>query len=141
MKATRKKFVSRLNPPGSGVIFPAYPLFLITAAPIKKIDRVDSIKGAPRIAPTPISSLWLDKLFPEMMARSGTMVSGSAVPTAANSEPVTPCERRSLWPRCSSALVKISAAMRMMTREKNLSNRINHCDITQECKFMLVSIF
>ena len=41
------------------------------------------------------------------------MLSGMAVPTAANSEPVTPSEIFSFSPRCSNALVKISAAMRI----------------------------
>jgi len=57
-----------------------------------------------------------------MMASSGTMVSGMAVPTAANSEPVTPSEMASFCPRCSSALVKISAASKISSSMQN--NRV-----------------
>ncbi len=46
-------------------------------------------------------------------AMMGTDVSGRAVPTAAKIEPVTPSEIFIFCPRCSSALVNISAAIRM----------------------------
>jgi hypothetical protein len=45
------------------------------------------------------------------------MVSGKAVPMAAKSEPVTPSEIFNLSPRCSRALVKISEAIKMMTKD------------------------
>jgi hypothetical protein len=84
-----------------------------TDIPIKNNDKVDSISGAPRMAPTPISSLTFTFSVPAKMARSGTILSGMAVPTAAKIEPVTPSEILSRSPRCSSAFVKISAAARM----------------------------
>ncbi|MNC33389.1 hypothetical protein D3C75_817790 [compost metagenome] len=86
---------------GSGVIDPLIPRRLTTASAIKKIDSVDSISGAPNIAPTPISSLTLAADVPATRAKMGTMVSGKAVPMAAKSEPVTPSEIFNLSPRCS----------------------------------------
>ncbi len=46
----------------------------------------------------------------------GTMVSGSAVPTAANTLPTAPAERSSFAPSHSTALVNSSQPKRMMTR-------------------------
>ena len=56
--------------------------------PISGNARVDSIKGAPKIAPTPISC-------PAFSAKNrtaiiGRIVSGRAVPTAASTLPVKP---------------------------------------------------
>ena len=112
-KATRKKCKSRTCPLRSGATRPCKPRPPTTASAIKAVDSVDSISGAPRMAPTPISSFTDALAVPLSSASRGTMVSGRAVPTAANREPVTPSEIPSLSPRCSSALVKSSDAMRI----------------------------
>ena len=92
------------------------PRFFSTARLIRKKVSVESISGAPRMAPTPISWLTLAVPVVEKIASKGTKVSGKAVPTAAKSEPVTPSEIPSFSPRCSSALTKTSAAIRISTR-------------------------
>ena len=112
-KAIRKKLRSRFRPVGSGERMPLAPRFRITDMPIRNSDRVESMSGAPRIAPMPISWSSSARPVPAKKASSGTMLSGMAVPTAANSEPVTPSEIPSRSPRCSRALVKTSAAIRM----------------------------
>ena len=67
---------------------------MTTEMPHTKMARVDSMKGAPRMAPMPISS---PALPPEMrIAMSGMMVSGSAVPTAASTLPTAPSPRLQL---------------------------------------------
>ena len=91
-------------------------------------DSVESMSGAPRIAPTPISWLTSTESVPANRASNGTMLSGMAVPTAANSDPVTPSEIRSRSPRCSRALVKTSAATRM------------RASIAQRCKAIVNSM-
>src|SRR6185369_3265060 len=73
------------------------------------------MNGAPRIAPTPISS---ECASPEnRMAMIGIIVSGSAVPTAANTDPTAPSARPSLRPNHSMPFVNSSAPARMMTKE------------------------
>ncbi|CAG9259777.1 hypothetical protein BCEP4_220054 [Burkholderia cepacia] len=108
---------------------PRGPRERITASVIRNVVSVASISGAPRIAPTPISSFTAGFAVPPASASSGTIVSGSAVPTAANSEPVTPSEIFRRSPRCSSALVKTSAATRMtisMTASSTNMNVMRH---------------
>ena len=83
------------------------------------MDNVANINGAPNIEPTPISSLVEAFLVPASNASKGTIVSGKAVPTAANKEPVTPSEMPSFSPKCSSALVKTSAAIKITISIKN----------------------
>ena len=83
--------------------------------PMRNMASVESMNGAPNMAPTPTSSLTAAELPPKM-ATSGTMVSGRAVPTAANMLPVTPSENLSLAPRVSMALVNISLAATMTAR-------------------------
>src|SRR3954452_6139581 len=57
-----------------------------TATPVTNIASVASMNGAPRIASTPIP--WdSDEPDPERIAMIGIIVSGSAVPTAARTEP------------------------------------------------------
>ena len=82
---------------------------------MRNMVSVESMSGAPMIAPTPTSSrtCWVPALV--RIATTGTMVSGSAVPTAAKIEPVTPSEIFRRSPRCSRALVKVSAPIRMIT--------------------------
>ncbi len=58
------------------------------ATPVTNIARLDSMNGAPRIAPMPISSA--DAPLLKRMAMIGTSVSGSAVPTAARTLPTAP---------------------------------------------------
>jgi hypothetical protein len=59
-----------------------------TAVPVTNMARLDSMKGAPRIAPTPTSLEAAPAV--KMMAMIGTSVSGMAVPTAANTLPTAP---------------------------------------------------
>ena len=82
--------------------------------------RVESMNGAPRMAPTPTSSLTCAE-EPPKIATSGTIVSGRAVPTAAKMLPVTPSENLSLAPSDSMALVNISAATTMTTSQNTRS--------------------
>ena len=63
-------------------------LYIITAIPVTKKPRVDNINGAPAIAPIPISSAFSS--LENRIAIIGIIVSGSAVPIAANILPVTP---------------------------------------------------
>ena len=58
----------------------------ITPTPVTNIASVESMNGAPRIAPTPTS--WVaSPPPPKMIAMIGIIVSGSAVPTAASTDP------------------------------------------------------
>ncbi len=72
------------------------------------------MNGAPRIAPTPTSSV-ASPPPPKTMAMIGIIVSGSAVPTAASTDPTAPCARLSLRPNHSIPLVNSSAPARMTT--------------------------
>ena len=54
---------------------------------------------------------------PKTIATSGIIVSGSAVPTAARTEPTAPSASPSRWPNHSTAFVNSSAPTRM-TRER-----------------------
>ena len=122
--ATMKQSNSRFRPVFSGWKGPCAFLFFNTAKANKEMESVDSISGAPKIAPTPISSFTCTSFVPAIKAKSGTKVSGKAVPTAANNDPVTPSEMPSFSPKCSSALVKTSAAIRITIRNKNNSAKI-----------------
>lgn len=62
--------------------------------------------------------------MPAKIANIGTMVSGMAVPTAANNEPVTPSEIFKRSPKCSKAFTNTSAANTISTNIANM-NRIN----------------
>src|SRR4051794_10302298 len=85
-----------------------------TPTPVTNMASVDSMNGAPRIAPTPTASV-CSPPPPKPMAMMGIIVSGSAVPTAASTEPTAPCARLSLRPNHSMPLVNSSAPRRMMT--------------------------
>ena len=61
-----------------------------TATATTTIASVVSMNGAPRIAPTPMSS---PAACPDAIAMIGRSVSGSAVPTAASTEPTAPSDR------------------------------------------------
>ena len=82
-----------------------------TATPVTNIARVASMNGAPRTAPTPMSS----PASPDVkrMAMIGIMVSGIAVPTAARTDPTAPSASSSLRPNHSMPLVNSSAPARM----------------------------
>jgi hypothetical protein len=72
--------------------------------PVANIAMVPSINEAPNIAPVPTS-------YPacpvtKKMAIRGMMVSGNAVPIAANMEPTTPSESLNLRPTHSTPFVK-----------------------------------
>ena len=85
------------------------------------------MSGAPKIAPTPISSLVVAFEVPANKASKGTIVSGNAVPTAANKDPVTPSEMPNFSPKCSKALVNTSAAIRMtMSITNNVANTMRY---------------
>src|SRR5829696_4363998 len=87
---------------------------------------VESRKGAPRIAPIPISPA---AALPEpassapRMATSGIMVSGNAVPTAASMLPTAPAPSCNRSPIISTAFVKRTAAPSIAARE-NINSRI-----------------
>ena len=85
-----------------------------TAVPVINSARVPSINGAPKIAPMPTSP----PIVPETknMAISGMIVSGNAVPTAANTEPTTPSERLNLRPIHSTPFVKRLLPMKMSAK-------------------------
>src|SRR5437870_5508895 len=91
----------------------------MTAAPVTNMARVASMKGAPRIAPTPISDELLRpdpaKIGP-MMAMTGMSVSGIAVAMPASTLPTAPSARFSLCPNHSIPLVNSSAPSRMTSR-------------------------
>src|SRR6188508_560035 len=85
-----------------------------TATPVTNIASVESMNGAPRIAPTPTP--WEDSEPPPVrIAMIGIIVSGSAVPTAASTDPTAPSASPSLRPNHSMPLVNSSAPRRMMT--------------------------
>src|SRR3954454_25218758 len=85
-----------------------------TRTPVTNMASVDSMNGAPRIAPTPTASV-SSPPPPKPIAMIGIIVSGSAVPTAASTEPTAPCARLSLWPNHSMPFVNSSAPTRMTT--------------------------
>ena len=118
-KAKRNQSRSRCTPVGSGRKASAQPRRLAANVPIKKNVMVDSISGAPKMAPTP-TSCRTDK-SPEAAntATTGIIASGKAVPTAANTDPVTPSEMCNRSPKCSSALVNVSAPTRITINEMN----------------------
>src|SRR5687768_3105962 len=81
---------------------------------------VASRKGAPRIAPIPISpvaALLVPRSKLPKIATSGIMVSGNAVPTAASTLPTAPAPRFSRSPMISTALVKRIAAPSIAARD------------------------
>ena len=75
------------------------------------------MNGAPRIAPIPTSSV-ASPPPPNPIAMSGIIVSGSAVPTAASTEPTAPWARLSLRPNHSIPFVNSSAPARI-TQERD----------------------
>jgi len=79
------------------------------------------MKGAPRIAPTPISSA--SGVFVNRIATMGMSVSGVAVPSAARMLPVAPSLMRSLMPSHSIPFVKTSAPARIRTKAPTISAR------------------
>ena len=92
-----------------------------TAMPVTNIASVASMNGAPRIAPTPISS----ECSPveNRIAMIGIIVSGNAVPTAASTDPTAPSASPSFRPNHSMPFVNSSAPARMMTNEPSRMTR------------------
>ena len=93
--------------------------------PTRKNASVLNIKGAPSIAPTPISLAV--SLAPKNIATAGNIVSGNAVPTAAKMLPTTACDILNLRPKTSILLVKPSAEsniMNKLTINKNIDKII-----------------
>ncbi len=82
--------------------------------------RVDSMNGAPRIAPIPIS---LPAACPPKIATSGSSVSGNAVPIAARTEPTAPSDRPKPSPTHSTPFVKSSAPPRITTSDSRRSSQ------------------
>ena len=68
------------------------------------------MNGAPRMAPIPISS---PVSWPDRIATSGSSVSGSAVPTAASTDPTAPSESPNPSPIHSMPFVNSSAPARI----------------------------
>ena len=64
-------------------------LITIITAAIRKDVSVESISGAPRIAPVPTGTV----AEPERNAITGSIDSGRAVPVAANNEPVVELDK------------------------------------------------
>ena len=93
------------------------------ATPVTNIASVESMNGAPRIAPTPISSD--EAPVAKTIAMIGIRVSGSAVPTAASTEPTAPSARFRERPNHSIPLVNSSAPIRMTTSAMNRTIRSN----------------
>ena len=91
------------------------------AMPVTNIASVESMNGAPRIAPTPTASEVSVAVPPRMtgprIAITGMSVSGMAVATAARTLPTAPSARFSLCPSHSMPFVKSSAAIRMIASE------------------------
>ncbi len=78
------------------------------------IASVESMKGAPRIAPTPTP--WeASEPPPKRIAMIGIIVSGRAVPTAARTDPTAPSASSSFRPNHSIPFVNSSAPIRMTT--------------------------
>ena len=82
--------------------------------PVTNMASVESMNGAPRIAPTPTS--FDDSPVANRIAMIGIIVSGRAVPTAASTDPTAPSASSSLRPNHSMPLVNSSAPMRMTTK-------------------------
>src|SRR5438132_2618250 len=91
----------------------------IAVTPMSSMTRVPSMNGAPRIAPTPISSA--SALFVKRIATTGMSVSGVAVPSAARMLPVAPSLIRSLIPSHSTPFVKTSAPTRIRTKAPTMN--------------------
>ena len=86
------------------------------AIPVTNMASVESMNGAPRIAPTPTS--WDDAPVANRIAMIGIIVSGSAVPTAARTEPTAPSASPILRPNHSMLLVNSSAPIRITTKAR-----------------------
>ena len=82
-------------------------------APVTNIASVESMNGAPRIAPDADASRRLEPP-PVRIAMIGIIVSGSAVPTAARTEPTAPSASSSFRPNHSMPFVNSSAPSRMI---------------------------
>src|SRR5436190_22235014 len=83
-----------------------------TAAPVMNMASVESMNGAPRIAPTPTP--WeASEPAPVTIAMTGIIVSGSAVPTEARTDPTAPSASSSFRPNHSMPLVNSSAPARI----------------------------
>src|SRR4051794_19578576 len=92
----------------------------MTPTPVTNIASVESMNGAPRMAPTPIASVSAPPP-PKAIAMIGIIVSGKAVPTAASTDPTAPCARSSFRPNHSMPFVNSSAPTRITT---NAATRI-----------------
>ena len=92
---------------------------------------VASVNGAPRMAPTPTSSVASVDSRPvrigPMMAMTGIRVSGNAVATAARTLPTAPSPKFRRWPNHSMPFVNSSAPMRM-TASATTKTRISMRD-------------
>src|SRR3954452_4987887 len=87
-----------------------------TATPVTNMASVASMNGAPRIAPTPTSCD--EAPDAKRIAMIGIIVSGSAVPTAASTEPTAPSASSSFRPNHSMPFVKSSAPARITTNAR-----------------------
>ena len=85
-----------------------------TATATTTIASVVSMNGAPRIAPIPMSS---PAACPDTIAMIGRSVSGSAVPTAASTEPTAPSDRPKPSPTHSTPFVNSSAPAKITSSE------------------------
>ena len=99
-----------------------------TATPVTNMASVDSMNGAPRMAPVPmaceVSGSPPNSTGPRM-AMTGISVSGMAVATAARTLPTAPSARFSLWPNHSIPLVNSSAAIRMIARRADQEDDVH----------------
>ena len=85
-----------------------------TATPVTNIASVESMNGAPRMAPTPTALA--EAPDANRIAMIGIIVSGSAVPTAARTEPTAPSASWSFRPNHSMPFVNSSAPIRITTK-------------------------
>ena len=97
-----------------------------TAKPDTKNANVDSKKGEPKTAPKAIS-LPMFTSCPNttapIIATSGTIVSGSAVPTAAKILPTTPSSSLYSLPKFSIAFVKIMQSNTINISRQNMQKK------------------
>jgi hypothetical protein len=85
----------------------------MTPMPVTNMASVESMNGAPRMAPIPTACD--ASPVANRIAMIGIIVSGRAVPTAARTDPTAPSARLSLRPTHSIPFVNSSAPIRMIT--------------------------
>ncbi len=88
----------------------------MAAMPMTNSAMVESIRGAPTIAPRPTAVWAAAESRPVSRATAGINVSGKAVPTAARTLPTAASAICNRWPAHSTPLVKSSEPTRMIAK-------------------------